>query len=452
MSLSAPLRPWQRMNSRPTSRRAVGAVAALTTSATLLASLAAPAGATFPGENGQIAYDVYGLYVSDLAKQVRTQIHPVGPGPDWNDPSDPQFLPDGERIAYEYAADIYVSRTDRPERVNLTEDQPHAFDPAPAPTGEIAFSRHSTGAAGRHLFVMEADGSDVRQITSGSVRDEDASWSPDGDRIVFTRTPVNEQGYNAGPPAIYAVDPDGTDLTPLFARSQNPYGAGPTFTPDGDHILFRSAGVHLMNEDGTNPHPLFQPAGGGLKDVVASPDGSRLALVQGFVDSCEPVGDCITHDELILSAMDGSGARTFHKSGYMGEIDWGPAPDGGFPSPDSACDGHLATIQGTLLPDSITGTDEADVIAGLSGEDYVFGEGGADVVCGGEGDQVLTGGAGADLLIPGPGSDKVRARAGHDSISLRDGSVDQVNCGTGRDVVRVDRADEVARSCERVRR
>jgi hypothetical protein len=41
--------------------------------------------------------------------------------------------------------------------------------------------------------------------------------------------------------------------------------------------------------------------------------------------------------------------------------------------------------------------------------------------------------------------------AGDDIIDARDGSIDRVNCGTGRDTVLADR-DDIVRNCERVHR
>ena len=43
-------------------------------------------------------------------------------------------------------------------------------------------------SSGSHIYVMDADGSDVRQVTSGTTYDSDPSFSPDGSRIVFDRS------------------------------------------------------------------------------------------------------------------------------------------------------------------------------------------------------------------------------------------------------------------------
>jgi WD40-like Beta Propeller Repeat/RTX calcium-binding nonapeptide repeat (4 copies) len=439
------------MNDCRTRRGLARALATVAIATAALGGFAASAGATFPGENGLLAFTSGGLHVTDSKGRVSTLIHPIGPAPLWHYPTDPEFLPDGERIAYAYDGDILVSRTDGTERVNLTGDEQTAGEPAPSPTGEIAFTKKGSGFAGQDLFVMDDDGSDVRQITSGA-QDKDPGWSPDGDRIVFTRTAVGEDGYLDGASAIYAVDPDGTDLTQLVAPGQ-PYLTGPTtFTPEGDHILFlRSDLLYRMNEDGTNVQLVVDPdRARDLRDVVASPDGSRLAFSRTFYSLCDMWG-CYEDDSLIVSAMDGSRARTLREGGYLPGIDWGPAPEGGLPKPEGTCDGRDADIVGTPLPDEITGTKDANVIAGMGGEDAIRAGHANDRVCGGVGAQSIVGDLGRDLLIPGPGHDRVVANEGADSVSLRDGDKDSVGCGGGRDLVRADRIDEVARNCERVR-
>ena len=55
------------------------------------------------------------------------------------------------------------------------------------------------------IFVMDADGTDVRQLTDNDHGDWDPSWSPDGDHIAFT-------GRRGGPQEeIFVMEADGTN-------------------------------------------------------------------------------------------------------------------------------------------------------------------------------------------------------------------------------------------------
>jgi hypothetical protein len=107
--------------------------------------------------------------------------------------------------------------------------------------------------------------------------------------------------------------------------------------------------------------------------------------------------------------------------------------------------------RGTSGRDRLDGTSWIDVIHAGRGADVVHGLGGNDVLYGEAGDDLLYGERGADRLVGGLGHDSVRAGAQNDVVEVRDGSVDRVWCGTGRDSVKADRRDEL-HGCEQVKR
>jgi hypothetical protein len=85
-----------------------------------------------------------------------------------------------------------------------------------------------------------------------------------------------------------------------------------------------------------------------------------------------------------------------------------------------------------------------------AGADRLTGGNGNDRIDGGKGNDTLSGGAGNDTLIGGAGKDKLNGGAGNDKLDARDGAPgDRVTCGRGRDTVKADRGDRVARDCER---
>jgi Ca2+-binding RTX toxin-like protein len=110
------------------------------------------------------------------------------------------------------------------------------------------------------------------------------------------------------------------------------------------------------------------------------------------------------------------------------------------------------TLTGAGGDDCLYGAEGDDRLDGGSGADRLFGEAGADRLTGGGGDDRLTGGAGDDRLAGGTGTDRFSAGAGADSVSARDRRRETIACGSGRDSVVADRADRVARDCERVSR
>jgi RTX calcium-binding nonapeptide repeat (4 copies)/Divergent InlB B-repeat domain len=124
------------------------------------------------------------------------------------------------------------------------------------------------------------------------------------------------------------------------------------------------------------------------------------------------------------------------------------------------------TIGGTAGDDLIYGTLGDDVICALAGDDHIHGGGGHDVVRAGPGhDEIegqagddrisagtgrdaVDGGTGSDRIAGGPGADVIRAGAGADVVLARDGFVDLVAGGAGRDAARADRRDRL-RSIEK---
>jgi Ca2+-binding RTX toxin-like protein len=103
------------------------------------------------------------------------------------------------------------------------------------------------------------------------------------------------------------------------------------------------------------------------------------------------------------------------------------------------------------LPSGGTAAD-SDTIDGENGDDTIAGGRGADTLRGGPGDDSIDGGAKADHIVGGRGNDDIRGGRGNDRIETRDGQVDAVSCGTGRDRVIADAIDDIARNCERVSR
>src|SRR5215208_5870862 len=99
---------------------------------------------------------------------------------------------------------------------------------------------------------------------------------------------------------------------------------------------------------------------------------------------------------------------------------------------------------GTAGADRIVGTAKADLIKAGAGNDRITGGGGSDRLFGGRGSDRLSGGAGRDRLSGGRGADR---------LNSVDGRADRlVMGGPGRDVCRVDPADEaMVKGCETVK-
>jgi TolB protein len=106
----------------------------------------------------------------------------------------PSWSPDGEWLAAssdrDGAMDIYISRADGSEVINLTDGPEESIQPAWSPDGEwIAFARGgSSGETGdtTDIWIGRRDGSEFRQLTTDGFALGPA-WSPDGRYVVYSR-------------------------------------------------------------------------------------------------------------------------------------------------------------------------------------------------------------------------------------------------------------------------
>jgi Tol biopolymer transport system component len=144
---------------------------------------------------------------------------------------------------------------------------------------QIAFTSTRDGDA--DIYVMNADGSDLRNISNTDDTDDYYfKWSPDSRWLLI---PL----FNPSKVLLVAVDGSTRiNLTesPYYIRPINSQLAG-AFSPDGTRFAFQSAqdgDIYIMNTDGSQLSKLAAPLSpGDISGLYWSPDGSRIAYEAG---------------------------------------------------------------------------------------------------------------------------------------------------------------------------
>jgi len=185
--------------------------------------------------DGQICLDIYIMH-PETKKVTRVTFRPQGcdDNPSWT----PAIVPGeiSKKIVFDSDRDdgkgeIYVLdvETFAVTRVTFREARPD-LNPTISPDGErIAFQSFVNG--NWEIFVMDADGRNVKQLTFNPADDIDPAWSPDGQRIAFA---TNRDGNWE----IYTMDVDGGNVKNLTNSGAN--DRWPTWSPDVEEIAFQS--------------------------------------------------------------------------------------------------------------------------------------------------------------------------------------------------------------------
>ncbi|MDX1672198.1 MAG: hypothetical protein R3211_07635 [Balneolaceae bacterium] len=141
-----------------------------------------------------------------------------------------------------YDYEIYEMKIDGTGLKRLTENL-EGWDsyPSISPDGTKLLWRRIVPVAGRdrgnsEVFIAERDGSNPKNLSEHPGFDGYPAWSRDGSNIVFAS--ARNEMEERKPPKIFIMNPDGTDIRQVTKSSPDLADVRPWFSPDGRKIVF----------------------------------------------------------------------------------------------------------------------------------------------------------------------------------------------------------------------
>ena len=229
--------------------------------------------------------------------------------------------------------DVWTMNADGSNVRRVTSSARREFDPSWSPDGRWIAYRDQTGDdATTEIFVIRADGTKRRALTRNAVGDWGPDWSPDGGSIAFNS---GRGSVGFGLIGIIA-EPDGS----VLRRIEDPFVEYPDWSPDGSRIVFMSMepgatgsnpdyDIFVMDADGSGVRRLTDAPG---QDgwPAWSPDGTRIVFSSARDDcSISSAPDCRTTGDagpwLDVWIMDADGSNERRVTSEFGQFfTWSP--------------------------------------------------------------------------------------------------------------------------------
>ena len=198
---------------------------------------------------------------------------------------------------------------------------PRASDPQISPDGRrilfVLLERDAVAETGvEHIWVMNSDGSGLRQLTRGEAGESHPRWSPDGRTIVF-------ESSRSGTDQIWVLPIDGGEASPVTRLHMGATGA--EWSPSGGRLIFSSSVYPGCETDSCNTS----------RDRAAESNPLKARLYDKLMYRHYNRWSDSLVDQLFLLEMSDFSYRNIYPSGYNvptvwlgGNTDYAISPDG----------------------------------------------------------------------------------------------------------------------------
>ena len=261
---------------------------------------------------------------------------------------DVDVAPDGQTLAFTLLGDIYTMPITGGSPKRITEGLAWDVHPRFSPDGtRIAFT--SDRAGGDNIWVMNADGTDARQVTKEDFRLlNQPTWSPDGRFIAAKKHFTTGRSLGTGEIWLYHVSGGGgVQVVERASEALQKELGEPVFAPDGSAIYYTrnttsgpifeyaqdsNAGIFAIERHdlATGEVTTAVSGYGGAVRPAPSPDGQELAFVRRDKDQSQLwVKDLASgRERMIYGQLDLDVQETWAVTGVYPNIDWLPDSSG----------------------------------------------------------------------------------------------------------------------------
>lgn len=199
--------------------------------------------------------------------------------------------PDGRTLVFDILGDLYTLPAAGGTAARITAGPAWDFQPRWSPDGRrVSFTSDRGGCD--NIWVMNADGTGARPVTSEKKVVNSGSWSPDGEWIVCKKRLTDYSSI--GTAELWMVNLRGGSGVPITVKGELPEAGEPVMSPDGRYIYFSArpsrfnydrnvfAGIYQIRrfDRVTGETTGITDGYGGSGRPEISPDGKSLAFIR----------------------------------------------------------------------------------------------------------------------------------------------------------------------------